>query len=480
MSEPFDAYRKWLGIPPKEQPPNHYRLLGIANFEDDPDVIENAATRQIVHVRTFQSGKHSAISQKILNELSSAKICLLNPQRKAAYDEELRTRLAAEGKLSSGDLLVPSELVQEVDTARSKTDESLVKAAASPQQGWRTDTDFPPEPEPPIVPISMPLGTAVAPQASPPPELSVSPVPMVRSGGRYSYRPKKHRSAAFPIAITVIGLLIIVGGGIAALIYSRILSFPPVKPPPKKAASSATFFPSGSGKGISSAGRVPQPVPAPASDISSSSASPSLEAAEKKRLDPGILADRVRQAIFLGRQALRKRDATACKQHLATAEKLLDENRDIDVRLSEQVQEFRALVAMWNEFWSLVREAAIGGKVRAGERFQFDNQEYELVSHEGGQVKYNMGDQQHTCDLMDLHAKMAMALVFQTTAEDKSAQLRIIAFALVDEKASEESVGPEWAKEFYNQLASSGHTHAGLARELGVPEKPEPEKSKEP
>ena len=25
----FDPYRKWLGIPPQEQPPNHYRLLGI-------------------------------------------------------------------------------------------------------------------------------------------------------------------------------------------------------------------------------------------------------------------------------------------------------------------------------------------------------------------------------------------------------------------------------------------------------------------
>ncbi len=24
---PFDAYRKWLGIPPEEQPPHHYRLL---------------------------------------------------------------------------------------------------------------------------------------------------------------------------------------------------------------------------------------------------------------------------------------------------------------------------------------------------------------------------------------------------------------------------------------------------------------------
>src|SRR4051812_17623992 len=106
MSEPFDPYRKWLGIPPKDQPPNHYRLLGIAHFEDDLDVIEGAATRQISHVRTFQSGKHSALSQKILNELTAAKLCLLQRDKKGLYDEQLRARLAAEGKLSSGNLLV--------------------------------------------------------------------------------------------------------------------------------------------------------------------------------------------------------------------------------------------------------------------------------------------------------------------------------------------------------------------------------------
>ncbi|NQU20763.1 MAG: hypothetical protein HQ567_05720 [Candidatus Nealsonbacteria bacterium] len=91
----FDPYRKWLGIPPQEQPPNHYRLLGIGLFESDPDVISNAADRQMVHVRSFQSGKHSALSQGILNELSAARVCLLDAQRKAAYDQQLRVTMSA-------------------------------------------------------------------------------------------------------------------------------------------------------------------------------------------------------------------------------------------------------------------------------------------------------------------------------------------------------------------------------------------------
>jgi hypothetical protein len=39
----FDPYHKWLGIPPKDQPADHYRLLAIERFEADPEVIETAA-----------------------------------------------------------------------------------------------------------------------------------------------------------------------------------------------------------------------------------------------------------------------------------------------------------------------------------------------------------------------------------------------------------------------------------------------------
>ena len=91
MAEQFDSYRKWLGIPPEEQPPNYYRLLGVAIFERDADVILHAADRQIAHVRIFQTGRYAAASQQILNELSSARVCLLDPTKRAAYDALLRS-----------------------------------------------------------------------------------------------------------------------------------------------------------------------------------------------------------------------------------------------------------------------------------------------------------------------------------------------------------------------------------------------------
>jgi len=100
MSDAFDPYLSWLGIRDPRRPPNHYRLLGVELFENDPDILSNAADRQMAHVRTFQSGKHSELSQRLLNELSAAKICLLNSGRKASYDKELRTEIGSSSGIS--------------------------------------------------------------------------------------------------------------------------------------------------------------------------------------------------------------------------------------------------------------------------------------------------------------------------------------------------------------------------------------------
>jgi hypothetical protein len=99
MEKTFDAYHVWLGIPAEDQPANHYRLLGIKLFEADPDVIENAADQRTVHLRSFQLGKHADLSQRLLNEVAAAKVCLLRPERKAAYDQQLRQQLPAKAEV---------------------------------------------------------------------------------------------------------------------------------------------------------------------------------------------------------------------------------------------------------------------------------------------------------------------------------------------------------------------------------------------
>ena len=106
MSSDFDPYRVWLSIPPEEQPANYYRLLGVEMFESDDDVISNAADRQMIHVRTFLSGQYSEQAQRILNELATAQVTLLNKTKKVKYDSQLRSKLNASSDPKIDDTIV--------------------------------------------------------------------------------------------------------------------------------------------------------------------------------------------------------------------------------------------------------------------------------------------------------------------------------------------------------------------------------------
>ncbi|NQV24541.1 MAG: hypothetical protein HQ518_09255 [Rhodopirellula sp.] len=95
MSDSFDPYHIWLGIPPKDQPPNHYRLLGLQNLEENTDVIDAAANRQTAYLHEMAAGPRRKESQQLLNEIAVARRCLLSPEKKQEYDEQLRADAAA-------------------------------------------------------------------------------------------------------------------------------------------------------------------------------------------------------------------------------------------------------------------------------------------------------------------------------------------------------------------------------------------------
>ncbi len=97
MTDKFDPYYKWLGIPPRDQPPHHYRLLGIELFESDRDVIDAAANRVMAYLKDLAAGDEAEYSQSLLNEVSRARICLLNKDKKTAYDKDLRADLKSKG-----------------------------------------------------------------------------------------------------------------------------------------------------------------------------------------------------------------------------------------------------------------------------------------------------------------------------------------------------------------------------------------------
>ena len=97
VAAPFDPYLEWLGIPLDERPIDNYRLLGVPRFETDSARIAAAADERMTQLRKYQTGPRGRFTQKLLNELSAAKGCLLSPERKAAYDQALHQQLVVAG-----------------------------------------------------------------------------------------------------------------------------------------------------------------------------------------------------------------------------------------------------------------------------------------------------------------------------------------------------------------------------------------------
>jgi hypothetical protein len=90
MQGVFDPYQQWLGIPPTEFPPDHYRLLGLPPFTGDRAEISRAAEARIAQVRQADGGRQPQLAERLVKELTQARQALLDPTRKPTYDAILR------------------------------------------------------------------------------------------------------------------------------------------------------------------------------------------------------------------------------------------------------------------------------------------------------------------------------------------------------------------------------------------------------
>jgi len=89
----FDPYERWLGIKTNSRSLTLYRLLALEPFEDDPEVISNAAKRQSFHLRELDDSRHET-REKVLDQIALAKAVLLDPTQKRLYDSQLRAKQA--------------------------------------------------------------------------------------------------------------------------------------------------------------------------------------------------------------------------------------------------------------------------------------------------------------------------------------------------------------------------------------------------
>jgi len=89
MAKELDVYRDWLGITETARPLNHYQLLRLELFEDDPTKARANYRKMNAHVRKYAAGEYGDRSQELLNELAKAMLCLTDSLRKTEYDASL-------------------------------------------------------------------------------------------------------------------------------------------------------------------------------------------------------------------------------------------------------------------------------------------------------------------------------------------------------------------------------------------------------
>ncbi|MGQ9771825.1 MAG: trypsin-like peptidase domain-containing protein [Thermogutta sp.] len=103
LPQSFDPYYSWLGIPQQERPISYYRLLGLAPFESNENVIEAAVDQRLAFLRTKTLGPHAVFAEQLMGEITRARSVLLDPEKKRSYDAAL-TKLLQDNRLA-----VPAE-----------------------------------------------------------------------------------------------------------------------------------------------------------------------------------------------------------------------------------------------------------------------------------------------------------------------------------------------------------------------------------
>jgi hypothetical protein len=82
---------RWLDLPDKDWPPDHYRLLGLPAGEADVHQIEQRVHERLATVRPNQLA-HPEQATEAMNRLAQAFVCLTDPKAKAAYDAQFLSK----------------------------------------------------------------------------------------------------------------------------------------------------------------------------------------------------------------------------------------------------------------------------------------------------------------------------------------------------------------------------------------------------
>lgn len=176
MAAAFDPYRAWLGVVSSYSPPTHYELLGVAPSRANGEAIAEAFRRQMARLNPHLAGEHAAVAQKVAAELSNARVVLLTPTTKRAYDAELAARI----KAKQGDGAAQQRSQPQAQPAPTQSADDLLppSAGSMPPAAPEPTATLVQPPSPNVAPGGPPLNQP------PPPGVAAPYPPMPPAAGQ--------------------------------------------------------------------------------------------------------------------------------------------------------------------------------------------------------------------------------------------------------------------------------------------------------
>ena len=245
MSQAFDPYRQWLGIASAGETPSYYELLGLRPLEADLGKINAAYQRQSSKLAGQLSGSQGDLAQRLMGELGEARMTLMTPTAKRAYDQALAARgqglststaprSAVFSAANIDDMLPPAAAPQSTGGVAAPPPHAPVYAPPQgyvatpaygapqgyPSQGYPTTQAYPAwQPQPAAATGGHPApGYYAAAQAAPAGTFAQSPMPAhptaESSLPAVRRRTARRRSSGVPALIGVFAVVLAVTGGL--------------------------------------------------------------------------------------------------------------------------------------------------------------------------------------------------------------------------------------------------------------------------
>lgn len=161
----FNPYREWLQIQSAAATPDYYTLLDLRPLESDSAQINAGFQRQAARIAPHLSGIQGSLAQRLMSELAEARVTLLTPTARRAYDQALSTAHQQAARS-------PQPKKQRWAEPTGRGQDELLPPAAVPGSSAAPSGGAAAAPQPAAEPAAMPQPI---PQALPMPHVAAQP-----------------------------------------------------------------------------------------------------------------------------------------------------------------------------------------------------------------------------------------------------------------------------------------------------------------